>query len=206
MWIPIRRPALSSSGPPELPGLIAASVWIRFSITPPRSSSIERFSAEMMPLVHRDRDNPLELFQIWLNLPSSDKLVDPYFTMLWYEDIPTVTATDENGHTTVVTVIAGELNVSALSSNVVVQKLSYVGSRLRSEVESIKAFAGSLDSVLDRFTQRVKRSFRTVTELDQVKAERIDYAAKQSLTMRGENAIVTAEQLVKFDGEQIHMG
>jgi hypothetical protein len=26
---PISRPALSSSGPPELPGLIAASVWIR---------------------------------------------------------------------------------------------------------------------------------------------------------------------------------
>ena len=25
---PIKRPALSSSGPPELPGLIAASVWI----------------------------------------------------------------------------------------------------------------------------------------------------------------------------------
>jgi hypothetical protein len=30
--MPISRPALSSSGPPELPGLIAASVWIRCSI------------------------------------------------------------------------------------------------------------------------------------------------------------------------------
>ena len=28
-FMPIRRPALSSSGPPELPGLMAASVWIR---------------------------------------------------------------------------------------------------------------------------------------------------------------------------------
>ncbi|SLA66416.1 Uncharacterised protein [Mycobacteroides abscessus subsp. abscessus] len=27
--MPISRPAESSSGPPELPGLIAASVWIR---------------------------------------------------------------------------------------------------------------------------------------------------------------------------------
>ncbi|MEQ9325617.1 MAG: pirin family protein, partial [Polyangiaceae bacterium] len=36
--------------------------------------------SEMFPLVHRDRDNPTELFQIWLNLPKKDKLVDPYFT------------------------------------------------------------------------------------------------------------------------------
>ena len=29
-----------------------------------------------------------ELFQIWLNLPSDDKFVDPHFTMLWDRDIP----------------------------------------------------------------------------------------------------------------------
>jgi hypothetical protein len=28
LFTPINRPALSSSGPPELPGLIGASVWI----------------------------------------------------------------------------------------------------------------------------------------------------------------------------------
>jgi len=46
--------------------------------------------AEMFPLVHPDRPNPMELFQIWLNLPPNSKLVDPYFGMLWGEDIPTV--------------------------------------------------------------------------------------------------------------------
>ena len=29
-----------------------------------------------------------ELFQIWLNLPAADKMVEPYFTMLWNEDLP----------------------------------------------------------------------------------------------------------------------
>lgn len=44
--------------------------------------------AEMFPLVHQDKDNPMELFQIWLNLPSKNKMVDPHFKMLWNKDIP----------------------------------------------------------------------------------------------------------------------
>jgi quercetin 2,3-dioxygenase len=65
--------------------------------------------AEMFPLLDRSRPNPLELFQIWLNLPSSDKLVAPHFGMLWAKDIPRVTFTDEAGRSAEVTVIAGAL-------------------------------------------------------------------------------------------------
>jgi redox-sensitive bicupin YhaK (pirin superfamily) len=45
---------------------------------------------EMFPLVHTEKENPLELFQIWLNLPKSNKFVDPHFKMLWHEDIPVI--------------------------------------------------------------------------------------------------------------------
>jgi redox-sensitive bicupin YhaK (pirin superfamily) len=65
---------------------------------------------EMFPLLDRDGPNPTELFQIWLNLPAADKMVDPYFTMLWDEDIPRVVATDDDGRRTEVTVIAGALD------------------------------------------------------------------------------------------------
>ncbi len=44
--------------------------------------------SEMFPLLERDRDNPAELFQIWLNLPRASKMVAPYFTMLWAEQLP----------------------------------------------------------------------------------------------------------------------
>ncbi len=47
--------------------------------------------AEMFPLIRPDDVNPLELFQIWLNLPPESKLVPAHFAMLWGEDIPTVT-------------------------------------------------------------------------------------------------------------------
>ena len=63
--------------------------------------------AEMFPLIKSDTDNPLELFQIWLNLPAKDKMVDPYFTMLWGNHIPTKDSTDAEGHHTQVRIVAG---------------------------------------------------------------------------------------------------
>ena len=66
--------------------------------------------SEMFPLLDRAAPNPLELFQIWLNLPAEDKLVAPHFSMLWSEDIPRRTFTNDAGRETEVTVIAGTLD------------------------------------------------------------------------------------------------
>jgi len=66
--------------------------------------------SEMFPLVDEAADNPLEMFQIWLNLPAADKMVDPYFTMMWRETTPVVTTIDGQGATTEITVIAGRLD------------------------------------------------------------------------------------------------
>lgn len=65
--------------------------------------------SEMFPLLSRDQPNPVELFQIWINLPAADKLAPPHFTMLWSDTIPRVTHKDEAGRATEVTVVAGRL-------------------------------------------------------------------------------------------------
>jgi redox-sensitive bicupin YhaK (pirin superfamily) len=44
--------------------------------------------AEMFPLLSDKADNPMELFQVWLNLPGKNKMVEPHFKMLWRESIP----------------------------------------------------------------------------------------------------------------------
>jgi redox-sensitive bicupin YhaK (pirin superfamily) len=62
---------------------------------------------EMFPLLDRTGPNPSELFQIWLNLPASHKMVDPYFTMLWREDVPQPVMKDDAGRNVQLTVVAG---------------------------------------------------------------------------------------------------
>ncbi len=103
-------------------------------------------------------------------------------------------------------VLSGRLDVNALDGNVALQHLTYVGRFLRGEVEKIRVHAGNLDTVLERFSQRVKRSLRKVEELDQLHARQIDHRADKAMSMRAANALLTAETLVKVDAEQIHLG
>jgi len=65
--------------------------------------------SEMFPLLDQSEPNPIELFQIWLNLPGKDKLVKPHFAMLWSNQIPKHVFKDAAGRVTEVTTVAGEL-------------------------------------------------------------------------------------------------
>lgn len=66
--------------------------------------------SEMFPMIEADKGNPLEIFQIWLNLPKTSKMVDPHFKMLWKEEIPVVIHQDDTDRKTTIDVIAGRIN------------------------------------------------------------------------------------------------
>jgi hypothetical protein len=68
--------------------------------------------SEMFPLIHADKENTMELFQIWLNLPKKHKMVEPHFKMFWRESIPNQIHIDATNKKTVVEVIAGTLDKS----------------------------------------------------------------------------------------------
>jgi len=71
--------------------------------------------SEMFPLLNRDV-NPFEIFQLWLNLPKKSKRVEPYYKMLWSEDIPNITEKDIRNNETHIKLIAGKYkDKSALS-------------------------------------------------------------------------------------------
>jgi quercetin 2,3-dioxygenase len=63
--------------------------------------------AEMFPLIKEGERNPLELFQIWLNLPKADKFTPPHFSMLWNHTIPQHDVADAAGLKTRLVQVAG---------------------------------------------------------------------------------------------------
>jgi len=84
------------------------------------------------------------------------------------------------------------LDVHAGESNVVIGKLQTI--------------VGTVDAVLERLSQKVKRAYRFVEEMEHVRAHTLDYAARENVRIHGKNAVVTSEELVKVDAAQIHMG
>ena len=65
--------------------------------------------SEMFALVNEDKENPTELFQIWVNLPKKDKFADPDYKMMWSEDIPVIEVVNEEDKKATIKVIAGNL-------------------------------------------------------------------------------------------------
>lgn len=63
--------------------------------------------SEMFPLVHDDKENPLRLFQIWMNLPAKSKMTQPDYKMIWREKMPTGNYTASNGGNVQVKVMIG---------------------------------------------------------------------------------------------------
>lgn len=52
--------------------------------------------SEMFPMLNAGESNPMEIFQIWLNLPANNKMVDPHFRMMWSEEIPEIILPNED--------------------------------------------------------------------------------------------------------------
>jgi hypothetical protein len=101
---------------------------------------------------------------------------------------------------------ASDLHVRARKGSVAVEELGFFGRLLRAEVAKLAFAAEEVDTVLTRLTQRAKRVFRFVEEIDQTRAGSIDLRAQNLIGIRGENAVITARVLAKVDGEQIHLG
>jgi uncharacterized protein DUF3540 len=105
-----------------------------------------------------------------------------------------------------VSVNAGELDVRARAGTLAVAALDLFGEVLQANVAKVTALAETLDATAERISQRVKRAFRFVEEIDQTRAGSIDLRAEKVASVRAENALISARLLAKIDGEQINIG
>lgn len=102
--------------------------------------------------------------------------------------------------------LAAKVSLQSPEAQVWVERLAHVGQELHAEVARVRERFGVLDQTIERWSQRAKRVYRTVEELERLKAEQIDYEAAHTVRVHGENTVMTADALVRVDGEQIHLG
>jgi len=99
-----------------------------------------------------------------------------------------------------------ELSINSVQAEVNIQHLSFFGTFLQGQIERIKLIGQACDSIFERVSQRVKRSYRWVEELDQLKAGQLNYLVKKLMSLRGKYSVLTAEEDVRIDGDKILMG
>ena len=103
--------------------------------------------------------------------------------------------------------IAGpEVHVRAQTGTFAIGELGFFGKLVQAEVTKVAVVAKEVDSIVTRLSQRAKRVFRFVEEIDQTRAGTVDVRAQSLLGLRAENAVISARVLTKVDGEQIHIG
>lgn len=115
------------------------------------------------------------------------------------EGVDVVTAKDIN-------MMGNEIGLQASRAKVFASEILAIGSEVIGELANVKLRGTFFDKVFERVSERVQRSFRRVEEIDQLKAKQMDYVADETLSLRSENMVATAQELVKVDGEQIHFG
>lgn len=98
------------------------------------------------------------------------------------------------------------IKLNAEEGDLFIDRLTFLGRKALAELDVAKVFAGTVDSVMDRFTRKVKSSFRFVEGVDQVRAKQVDYTAKENMRLRGRNALMNADLLFRIDGDSIQLG
>jgi hypothetical protein len=101
---------------------------------------------------------------------------------------------------------APEVGWSSRVLKVVSDQIAVVGEVLHAELGKARLESTVIESLAERLTTRVKRAYRLVEELDQLRAKRIDVKAEQLMSLHADTAVLTANQLVKMDAEQVHVG
>lgn len=103
-------------------------------------------------------------------------------------------------------ILSNQLEVRGVTANVMIEGIDVVGGWVRTEVDRARLVAKSLEQVLDRFSQRVRRSYRRVEDIDHLQAGTVHHRVEKTLRVHAHDAAVTADGIVKLDGKQIHVG
>lgn len=103
-------------------------------------------------------------------------------------------------------IAAASFDLTAGRGHVNAAELTLTNRRADMVTDEARMVAGSVTTIADRWTQRLKLSFRWIEELEQTSAGQLVQKVRDLFSLQSRQAVLTAKQDVKIDGERIHMG
>ncbi|MFP4587950.1 MAG: DUF3540 domain-containing protein [Desulfohalobiaceae bacterium] len=101
---------------------------------------------------------------------------------------------------------ADRIEMSSRSAEITTESISFTSKVFRAQVRVFKTIAEEIDTVARDLTQRLVSVFRQTREHEECQAGSKRQLVEETLTLQSKNAVVTADEDVRVDGELIHMG
>ena len=101
---------------------------------------------------------------------------------------------------------AAQWNLQAAGASCRADDMRYTGQSLDATVGRLRLVGRVFESVADRVVQMARSALRVVDETEQVRVGHLDCEATGTTRLHARHTVLTASELVKVDGAQIHMG
>lgn len=103
-------------------------------------------------------------------------------------------------------IAARALEVGAERAKLAVKDASWVGAKLRAQVDSVVVVAERCERIAGRVFERARSVMSTIDDLQQTKAGRVRTLVRGAWAMHSDHASMTSDQEVKIDGKEIRLG
>jgi len=101
---------------------------------------------------------------------------------------------------------ASDVSVTTPQMTIHAAESRFIGNSLWTQWRSVHVKAGTLNAVVDTVIEKAKNVFRTITDLCQLRAGRMHSVVEGGLHAKAKHVDLTAEQNVRIDGKEIHLG
>jgi hypothetical protein len=98
------------------------------------------------------------------------------------------------------------LSATAGEANFSIGTILHIGRQVVSHTARLRLIGERVETIVADTILRARRSLRILTETEHVRSRDIDHRASGTYSVQAEHAVVEAQQIVKIDADQIHMG
>jgi len=101
---------------------------------------------------------------------------------------------------------AGDISIVGRTGRVLLAEIQACARQAVFSLQTTRMIGDVFESSLGRLSQFLGSSQRTVKGLDQTRSGDIDCRSEHTIQLHGQQVFVTADKLVRLDGDQVHIG